>query len=157
MTTPSSPPVARPPAPTVDLDHMQATLAAEIGVGLLPLPDILKRFELTKDQLKLMLKDPQFRNMVRQFKREWNEASNSKERIRLKAALMVEDNLLALHQMFNNIDMNPGARLDAFKHMVNLADVTPRQEEATGPKFQLTLNMGEQTKPVTIEAESIDE
>lgn len=144
--------------PIVDLKHLQASLAAELAVGLLPVPDILRRFKLTRDQLKLMLKDHQFKQMIVQFKREWHDAANAKERIRLKAALMVEENLLMLDQIFNDLELNPQARLDAFKQMVTLADVAPKADAAqTGPKFNLTLNLGNDSKPVTIDAEAVSE
>ena len=141
--------------PLVDLQQMKASLAAELAVGLLPLPEILTRFGLNQGQLQLLLKDESFRKMVRQFKREWHEASNAKERIKLKASLMVEDNLLELHRIFNQLDLNPNARLDAFKQMVVLADAAPKKEGGSdGPRFNLTLNLGGEQKSVVVDAVS---
>ena len=142
----------------LDREDMRASLAAEIAVGLLPLPDILKRFDMTSSQLKMLLKEPSFKAMIKQFKQEWYEAANSKERIRLKAAIMVEENLLELHRIFNDIELNPAARLDAFKQMTTLADVQPKKDATdSGPKFNLTLNLGNESKPVTIDAVAAEE
>ena len=141
----------------VSSDDMRAALAAELAVGILPLPDILKRFDMTSAELKVLMKDANFKQMVSQFKREWNEASNSKERVRIKAVIMVEENLLELHSIFNDIELNPSARLDAFKQMVSLADVAPKTNAPdSGPKFNLTLNLGSSREPVTIDATTVD-
>ena len=142
----------------VSMDDAGAALAAELAVGLLPLPDVLKRFDISKDQLKLLLKDQQFKSMVRQFKHEWHAASNAKDRIKLKAAMMVEENLLELHRLFLDIELNPTARLDAFKQMTVLADVQPKKDAPdSGPRFMLTLNLaGEGSdQSLTIDADTI--
>lgn len=147
---------SHPPSQThVDMNDSSAALAAELAVGLLPIPDILKRFGKTSAQLKQLLRDPHFRGMVKQFKRDWNEASNAQERIRLKAALMVEENLLQLHTLFNTQDLSPVARMDAFKQMVQLADVAPKKDETAGPKFHLTLNLGDTNDSLTIDANAV--
>lgn len=157
MTTTSNP---KTPVPEsvhgVDQPSM-AALAAELGAQLLPMPEILKRFEIDKDTLKALLKDPQFRHMVIDFRREWNSPMSAKDRIKLKSLLMVEDNLLTLHQIFNNANTNPTARLSAFDQMVKLADAQPKKESdgSGGSHFHLTLDLGPHaTKPFTIDADT---
>ena len=145
------------PAPIVsslDLPKM-AALAAELGANLLPLPEILRRFDLDGPTLKVLLKDQQFRMMIKDFKREWNSPMSAKDRIKLKALLMVEDNLLELHKIFNNIDLNPTARMDAFKMMTELSDAKPKKEAIESAKFNLTLNLGPHAaQPFEISAEA---
>lgn len=134
-----------------------AALSAELGANLLPLEEVLKRFGLTIGNLKDLLRNPQFRHMVKEFKREWNSPMSAKDRIKLKALLMVEDNLLTLHTLFNNAATNPTARLSAFDAMVKLADAAPKvtAPEGGGNKFHLTLNLGaHQATPFTIDAET---
>ena len=148
--------IAEVPLPGLDQPQM-AALAAELGAELLPTTEILKRFDLTEDALKHLLRnDAQFRMMIKDFKREWNSPMSAKDRIKLKALLMVEDNLISLHTMFNNINTNPTARMDAFKQMVTLADAAPKKDVlGDGPKFNLTLNLGAHAcEPFTISAEA---
>lgn len=145
------------PAPIVSsLDTPKlAALAAELGANLLPLPEILRRFDLTGHALKVLLKDQQFRMMVKDFKREWNSPMSAKDRIKLKALLMVEDNLLELHTIFNDMKLNPTARMDAFKMMTELSDAKPKKDTPEGSKFSLTLNLGPHTtEPFEISAEA---
>jgi orotate phosphoribosyltransferase-like protein len=133
-----------------------AALAAELGAELLPVPEILKRFDMSADTLRhLLKKDAQFRSMIKDFKREWNSPMSAKDRIKLKALLMVEDNLMELHRIFNNMDLNPTARMDAFKMMTELSDAKPKKEAPDGAKFSLTLNLGPHaTEPYEISAEA---
>jgi len=134
-----------------------AALAAELGAKLLPTDEVLRRFQLTPQDLRLLLQDPQFRHMITDFRREWNSPMSAKDRIKLKALLMVEDNLLTLHQLFNNDLTNPTARLAAYDQMVKLADAAPKRESAAegGSKFHLTLNLGAHAaQPFTIDAET---
>ena len=107
--------------------------------------------------MQQLLQEQGFRNMVKQFKSEWLAASNSKERIRLKAAVMAEHNLLVLHDIVNDMELNPNARLEAYKQITALADVQPKKDVAEGgPRFNLTLNFGDGKQPMTIDAEAID-
>ena len=136
-------------------DDIEARVALELAIGIQPVADIIKQFSLTKAQMQQLLQEQGFRNMVKQFKSEWLAASNSKERIRLKAAVMAEHNLLVLHDIVNDMDLNPNARLEAYKQITALADVQPKKDAVeSGPKFNLTLNLGgDQT--VTIDAETV--
>ena len=143
------------PTSTLDLPKM-AALAAELGAELLPVGEILKRFDLEAGQLRHLLKnDAQLRMMIKDFKREWNSPMSAKDRIKLKALLMVEDNLMELHRIFNQADINPTARMDAFKMMTELSDAKPKKEAPDSAKFSLTLNLGaHRTEPFEISAEA---
>lgn len=137
-------------APAVNV----TALATELAVKLLPTEDILKQFGLTAEQLRDMLRDQQFRQMISQIRADWNAATNSKERVRLKAALSVEENLLTMHQIVNNTDLHPGARIDAFKQLKELADVAPKTNVAEGTKFTLNIALqGQPAEKVVIDAQ----
>lgn len=137
----------------------EAALAAELATKLLPLAEILKRYGLTKDELKNKLADPQFKHMVTEFRREWHSPLSSRDRVKAKAALAVEDGLLELHRVFYDPDTNASVRLDAYKQLVQLADMQPKKEESgsTGGGFSVTINIPQanasETKTVTLEHE----
>jgi hypothetical protein len=145
-----------PYAEMLGLDYgKMASLAAELGAKLIPTEEVLRRFSLGPKDLAQLLKDPQFRHMVTDFRREWSSPMSAKDRIKLKSLLMVEENLLTLHTLFSNTQTNPTARLSAFKQMVDLADAAPAKAgvEGGGSKFHLTLNLGSHAAtPFTIDA-----
>jgi hypothetical protein len=135
------------------LDTPHAALAAELATKLLPLPEIIKRYDLTPAQLKDLLRDQQFRHMVNEFRREWHSPLSARERVRLKSSLAVEDGLIELYRIFKDLDYTPSARLDAFKQLVGLADMQPKKDAVeSGPSFSLTLNLGGESRTVTIDA-----
>jgi hypothetical protein len=146
-----------PNVPTpITSDNLSAALANELALGLLPIPDIIKRFGITKSQLKGLLHQDTFKRMVKEAKREWNSASNAKERIRIKAAIAAEEGLLTLYEIFQDLELNPSARLEAYKQITELADVKPKKDvQDTGQHFNLVLNLGDKA-PITIEAEALD-
>ena len=132
-----------PPPPTISANDLDPALAVELAIGLLPIADILTRFGISKAHLVALLKNAVFRGMVTDYKREWHAASNAKERVKLKAAMAAEEGLLQLYGIFNNADVNPTARLEAYKQLTNLADVVPKKDAVeTGSRFNLTLNLG---------------
>ncbi len=147
----NTPTVATPPN-----NLSTAALAAELATRLYPVVDTLKRFGLTADQLKHLMTDPQFRHQIKEYRREWSSPLSAKERVKVKASLMVEDGLLELHHIFHDVAMNPQARLDAFKQAVNLADMQPKANaQEVGPSFKFIIELGSsdnQKREVVIDA-----
>ncbi len=138
----NTPTVATPPD-----DLSTAALAAELATRLYPVADTLKRFGLTADQLKHLMQDPQFRHQITEYRREWESPLSARERVRMKSALAVEDGLVELYRLYHDVTANPQARLDAFKQLVNLADMQPKQNaQAEGSKFTLNITLAGQEK-----------
>jgi predicted transcriptional regulator len=128
----------------------------EIAVQLRPVPEILKQYDLSRKDLVRKLKDPMFRDMVRQAKSLWNSDLSVKERIRLKSQILVEDSILEIFSMVHNRDNAIPARLDAFKQLARVAEVdSPDRSNAdTGSRFTVSINLGEKMSPVIIEGDS---
>ncbi len=138
----NTPTVATPPD-----DLSTAALAAELATRLYPVADTLKRFGLTADQLKHLMQDPQFRHQITEYRREWESPLSARERVRMKSALAVEDGLVELYRLYRDVTANPQARLDAFKQLVNLADMQPKANaQAEGSKFTLNITLAGQEK-----------
>ena len=155
MPLPTNAPTA-PPVP-LELHQLQPKLAAEIGAGLLTTQDILSRYDLTPDQLKQIVQDPQFRNMVREFKRNWNDSLSAKDRVRLKAMLAIEEALPTIFDIVMDPLVSPNSRLDGFEKLAKLADAVPRKDNSgdTGPGFSININIpspDNAIRPITIDA-----
>jgi len=139
-------------------DH-DSRLAVELAVQISELPDILRRHSMTRDDLRTKLRDPGFRNMVKEAKRVWQSDLSVKERIRLKSQVLVEDSLLDIYEMMRDRNNTPPARLDAFKQLTRVATVDSPDAKAAnlGERVQININLGD--KAVTIEstAEELDE
>ena len=138
----------------------KAHLASEIASDLMELPDILERHRITQEHLGMLTQQTEFNQMLEEFTRDWKSPMNVKERIRLKAALAIEDGLIDMYQIFRNTDLAPAARLDAYKQLVTLSDTAPRRENEVGggSGFSIVINVGrdgeKDVTPVVIEGQA---
>ena len=130
----------------VPVENLMNKLAAELAAGLSPTKDIAKRYMLTVSQLARLMKDTQFRAMYKEAKTLWESDTNSRQRIRVKAAMALEDSILPIYSIIHNENSPPPAKIDAFKQLAVLADAVPRADKGggqLGDKFSVTINLGD--------------
>lgn len=157
MTQPAATPPTPPAAVTIPPGLEVASLAAELATKLYTVADTLLRFSITAAQLKLLMSDAQFRHMVADYRRQWNAPMSARERVKAKASLAVEDGLAELYRTYHDTDIHPQARLDAFKQLVALADMQPKQNaQDTGTKFSLHIQLAD-SRAETVVIESAQE
>lgn len=120
-------------------------LALELVANLSDLPDILKRYDLTKAQMGKLLRDPEFKVIYSQAKAKWGADANAADRVSTKATLMVEDSLLSIYSILHDSEASAAGRLQAFSALVDLSDASPKRqaskqgENAAG--FSITINL----------------
>ncbi len=131
-------------------------LAVELAVKIRPVAEILNTYSLSRRELADKLKDPMFRDMVKQAKQLWSSDLSVKERIRLKSQILVEDSLLEVFSVVHNPDNAIPAKLDAFKQLARVAEVDApdRNKGDTGSRFTVSINLGNTTGPVVIEGDT---
>ena len=132
--------------PASALSDFDGRLAVELACQISSLPDILKRYRLTRGDLKVKLKDPTFRKMVVESKRAWHSDLSVKERVRLKASVLVEDSILAVYNILHDSENPSASRLDAFKQLARVADVDApgKSTMEAGEKFTVVINLGDE-------------
>jgi hypothetical protein len=130
-------------------------LAWELVAQIAPLPDIMRRWSMTYDELKHKLRDPLFRSMVQETKKIWKSELNTKERIRIKSQLLVEDSLLDIYQIVSNDQLSPQARVDAFEKLAKIGDLTEKdKKDSTGERVTIQINLGPSTDAMKIVGET---
>lgn len=131
-------------------------LAIELAVQIRPVAELLNCYNISRSELSVKLKDPLFRDMVKQAKSLWHSDLSIKERIRLKSQVLVEDSLLSIFQIVHGPDNAIPAKLDAFKQLARVAEVDQpeRGKGETGTRFTVAINLGDSTAPVIIDATS---
>lgn len=141
------------------LSDKDSRLAVELAVQIRPVPELLQHYSISRKQLSIKLKDPMFRDMVKQAKSIWSSDLSIKERIRLKSQVMVEDSLLEVFSVVHNPDNAIPAKLDAFKQLARIAEVDSpeRGKGDTGSRFTVSINLGDTIQPVVIEGSSNEE
>jgi hypothetical protein len=145
------------PRPVVEFSsQMVLELAAKIQEPA----DILARYGLSVEEFAVLRENPAFRAAYKEAKQFWESDSNVRERIATKAATMLEDALLDLHEIMTDRKMAVGSRLEAFKQIAVLAKVNGGEQAAkaggAGGSINIHIDMGAQSVRVEKQAEAID-
>jgi hypothetical protein len=90
-----------------------------------------------------------FRSAYQEAKRLWSSDLNVQERIRLKAAYMLEDSLPDLFKIIKD-DSQPGAaKLEAIEKLGKLSQVMVQKGPTQGERHTIVINVGD--KPLEID------
>lgn len=127
------------------ISQTDGRIAWEIAAEISDIPTILTRYGLSSTDFKKKLKDPMFRQAIREAKTLWKSDLNVQQRIRLKAAFLVEDSILDVFAIIKNENQTAAAKLEAFEKLMKTADLTPKTKEAgaTAAGFKVVIQMGD--------------
>jgi hypothetical protein len=140
-----------------------AMLAREIAMDIFPVGQVLEIHKLTDAEWIKIQETPKFIQMLAQMEREWQSASNTLERVKIKAATGLESQLEIYIRDIADPDIPLAQRVEAGKFLARLGELDgARQGIAGGPGFNITLNIGQtrhelEVRPRTIEATAIPE
>ena len=131
-------------------------LAQEIVRDIYEVPDILKRFGIDYEEYHALAETHGFRQMLAQAASEWDAASNTPERIKLKSALMVENVLPDMLTALADTKQPLTGRVELLKTMAKIGGLgnAPLPNASTGQTFRLEINLGDPAKNVVIEHQS---
>lgn len=141
-----------------------ARLARDLAQDIFEPDQIRLAHSLTADQFEKILEDPSFQKMLREMITDWNSASGTAERVRVKAATAVEVALDSFFQDITDRSIPLAQRTDALKALMKLGELGEK-EGALGPVgggVSISINLGTPgqgapPKTVTIEAEALPE
>lgn len=126
------------------ISQTDGRIAWEIAAEISDVPTICTRYGLSLSDFKKKLQDKLFRQALREAKALWKSDLNVKERIRLKAAFLVEDSILDIFAIIKNEQMPAASKLDAFEKLMKTADLAPKTgaQPATAAGFKVVIQMG---------------
>lgn len=141
------------------LSQTDGRIAWEIAAEIADVPTILTRYGISAEGFKRKLKDPMFRMAVREAKALWKSDLNVKERIRIKAAMLVEDSLLDVFAIIKNENMPAASKLEAFEKLMKTADLAPKTgvQPATAAGFKVVIQMGATAQEVQIHGHVVEQ
>lgn len=121
-----------------------AALAREIAMDVFDIPKILEIHRLGDEEWQKIQANPKFQEMLRGLVSEWQGASNTRERVRIKAATGLE---MQLEQYILDIadpKIPLAQRVEAGKFLAKLGELDGSQLAvgAGGAAFQINLNIG---------------
>lgn len=118
-------------------------LARELVKNLREPNQIMKDLGLDQDTFDRIQATTSFKAMLQEAALEWEGAANTKQRIAMKAAIMVET---ALPEMFNELtnDKEPlSSRVAFLQSLAKLGNLEPdKVPQVTGDVFRLEINFG---------------
>jgi hypothetical protein len=119
------------------------TLASELAKDIEDLPIILTRLGLTQPEYEELCETKMFRGMLDQAYHEWQGATNTGKRIKLKAAINIEEALPSMHAAIVNEKENLASRVKAFEVMARIGGLGNPEPiaAAQGATFQLTIHL----------------
>lgn len=118
-------------APSLDLEHLSATICAELAAGLATAAEIRAKYQISQQQWDRLKKSPPFRAMLAEALGEWRGDINAGKRITKKSEIMLEDSLPVLYEIAHDKESPRQQRLDAVKAMGVFAGRTNSKGEGS--------------------------
>lgn len=130
-------------------DILLVKLAREIAMDIQPLETILKQYSITPEGWDILKSNGKFQNLLFSETEAWNGALNTHERVRLKAASMLEEWLPELNNRLHDADEALPAKIEGGKMLTRIAGIgVGAGEGGGGERFTVTINLGEDSKLV---------
>lgn len=131
------------PKPPSFHDATLLKLAREIAMDIRPIEAVLETHGVAQSRWDEIQTLPVFQNYLRQCLEEWNSATNTQERVRLKALSMVEESLPEFYARMHDSGENLPAKTELLKTIAKFAGVGGAVETAgTGERLTVTINLG---------------
>lgn len=139
-----------------------AALARDLVTNLYDQADLLKKHEITAQQLAAIKTQPFFQKLLEDTTTEWNKPKNINERLALEAAAGLERAMPAIIKRMQEVKEPLPGVVQAAKLLSEVAGTNAKAQPTAGAgeKFSITINLGadqevyEKTRSVTIEAEA---
>jgi hypothetical protein len=131
--------------PTTNLSELTILkLARQIALNIQPLETILKTYEVSGDEWETIRNHPLFQRVLQQQTEAWEAAENTHERVKLKAASMVEEYLPELYRKLHDPNESLNSKIEGAKLARDLAGMGKNSVDAAGvgEKFTVTINLG---------------
>lgn len=125
-------------------------LAREIAMDIQPLQAILKSHQISPETWSYIKDTPRFLWFLKDQMATWEGALNTHERVKLKAAAMLEEWLPELNNRIHDGHETLPAKIEAGKLLTKMAGIGERAAAAEGggggERFSVTINLGADTQ-----------
>lgn len=148
-----------PPAPPENgveaVNGHDARLIWDLVSNMRPKKDVLESYGLSVADLQAKANNGLFASAYREAEKIWKSDMNIQQRIRLKAAFLVEDSMLTVFNVIKQEGIGINAKLEAFEKLMKLSTVTNVPKDASQmEKHNITINIGGDVPPIKVTAET---
>jgi len=141
-----------------------ARLARDLAQELFEPDQIRQTHNLSPEQFDKILDDPGFQKMLREMVMDWQSASGTAERVRVKAATAVEVALDSFFQDITDRTIPLAQRTDALKALMKLGELGEKDVSLgpAGSGVSISINLGvpgqgHPPKTITVDATALPE
>ena len=122
-------------------------LARDLAMNLYDRDFILKKHELTDDQVKMLEANEYFKSLVETMSKEWNSPRSAQERLAIHTAVGLETVLPAAIARISNTTEPLAGVAQMVKVLAEIGGATNRQNKPAPPseKFTININLGAAT------------
>jgi hypothetical protein len=132
-----------------------ATLAREVAMDIFPVETILELHRLSQEEWAQISSHPRFISMLVSMQRDWQSASNTRERVKVKSATGLESMLEIYIRDINDPAIPLNQRVEAGKFLARLGELdAQRSVGLEGGGVTINIVTGRDHLPVTIEAKA---
>jgi hypothetical protein len=133
-------------------------LAQEIVQAYQTKDNILKSLSIGESDYELIVQNPTFQRILRQLMVEWNAATNSSKRIKVKSQWAIEEGLPYIFQSMTDTNEPLSARVEAFKAISKIGQLDAHDVlHGADRSFRLEINIAAGVPKVTINSDKIIE
>jgi len=131
-----------------DIDLVR--LAREIAIDHYDIDDLLTRYQLSYDQWGALLEYERFNDLLANEEEAWSSAKNTRERVKLKSASVIEMYLEDAAKSLLDAKETLVAKTGLAKLVASFAGIGTEadQKHAGGSGFSITINLGDKTLQV---------
>jgi len=119
-----------------------ATLALDVALGILPIPDVLDKHGLSYDEWEHISELPAFRAELVAVGKEIQEKGVS---FKKKCAFAAESYLMDMDGLMHDNTVAPGVKVDIFKTLATYGELAPikggGEGGGNGPQFAIQINI----------------
>jgi hypothetical protein len=124
-------------------DVILLKLAREMAMGIRPVEAILETHRISKSEWTRISNLQLFQDYLTQFVAEWESATNTAERVKLKSLAFVEESLPEFYARAHDSRESLAAKTEILKAVARFAGVGGTADVAgVGEKFSVTINIG---------------
>jgi len=137
--------------PTVYDEVKLVKLARQIAMGIKDLPDVLFANDLTQREFEEISQLPHFNRILEAELREWARLDSAEDRVRVKAAAMIEEFMPEMYARLNDPEENLMGKVKALElasKWARLGQVDIPQQGHPGDRVQVIINLGADNKLV---------
>jgi hypothetical protein len=119
-------------------------LAREIATDLRPIEEVLSTFKIGPEEWETLQKHPHFQGVLRSSIEEWNSATNTSERLRLKSLAFVEEALPEFYARAHDPTEPLSAKIEVLKSVARFAGVGAAGTDSlsASERLSVTINLG---------------